>query len=148
MYSFCLFLISSKFTRVSTVSVLYCAHPWVKCSLDISNFPEETSSLSPPVFSCLFLCSIHERPSCLSLLFFGMLPLLGCTFPFLPFFSLLFFLMLFVNPPQITTLPSCSSFSLGWFGASCIILWASSHSSLDTLFTGSNPLNLFVTSNA
>ena len=27
--------------QVSTISVLYCAHLWVKCSLCISNFPEE-----------------------------------------------------------------------------------------------------------
>ena len=30
-------------------------------------------------------------------------------------FFLLFFSQLFVKPPQTTTLPSCISFSLGWF---------------------------------
>ena len=34
------------------------------------------------------------------------------------------------------------------FVASCTILWTSMHSSLDTLFTRSNSLNLFVTSTA
>ena len=32
-----------------TISVLYCSHPWAKCSLDISNFPEKIFSLSPSV---------------------------------------------------------------------------------------------------
>ena len=59
--------------------------------------------------------SLHwRRPSCLSLLFSVTLHLVGYTFPFLPCFSLLFF-PLFVRPPQRTTLPSCISFSLGWF---------------------------------
>ena len=49
----------------------------------------------------------------MSPLFFGTLNLVGCAFPFLPFFSLLFFFQLFVKPPQVTTLPSCFSFSLG-----------------------------------
>ena len=62
----------------------------------------------------LFLCIVHwRRPSCLSLLFFGTLHLFGCTFPLFPCFLLLFFLQLFVMPPQITALPSCFSFSLG-----------------------------------
>ena len=36
-------------------------------------------------------------------------------FPFSPCFSFLFFLRLFVKTPQTTALPSCFSFSLGWF---------------------------------
>ena len=35
--------------------------------------------------------------------------------PLSPFLSFLFFSQLFVRPPQITTLPSCISFSWGWF---------------------------------
>jgi len=45
----------------------------------------------------------------------GTLHLVECTFSFFPFLSLLFLLQLFVKPPQTTTLPSCFSFSLGWF---------------------------------
>ena len=108
MYS-CRFLISSA-------SVLYCAHLCMKCSLGISNFLEEISSLSH--FNCfaLFLCTVHlGRLSYLSLLFSGTLHSLGWSFPFLPCFSLLFFPQLFVKSPQKTTLPSCISFSLGWF---------------------------------
>ena len=37
------------------------------------------------------------------------------SFLFLPCFSLLFFLQLFVKPPETTTLPFCFSFSLRWF---------------------------------
>ena len=36
-------------------------------------------------------------------------------FPCLPCLSHLFFSQLFVKPPQTTTLPSCISFSFGWF---------------------------------
>ena len=35
--------------------------------------------------------------------------------PLSPFLSFLFFSQLFVRPPQTTTLPSCISFSWGWF---------------------------------
>ena len=44
-----------------------------------------------------------------------LLCLVGRSLPSLPCFSLLFILPLFVKSPQITTLPSCFSFSLGWF---------------------------------
>ena len=68
------------------------------------------------LFFLLVLCTVHwRRPYCLSLLFFETLHLVVYTFPFLPCFLLLFFLQLFIKPPQITTLPSCFSFSLGWF---------------------------------
>ena len=42
-------------------------------------------------------------------------PSVGYIFSFLPCLSLLFFLQLFVSPPQITTLPSCFSFFGGGF---------------------------------
>ena len=48
-------------------------------------------------------------------LFFGTLCLVGFTFTVLPCFLLLCFLQLLVMPPQITTLPSCFSSSLGFF---------------------------------
>ena len=58
-----------------------------------------------------------ERLLCvyLSLLFFGTLHSVGYIFAFLPCLLLLFFPWLFVRPPQIITLPSCISFSFGWF---------------------------------
>ena len=102
------------------------------------------------LFSSSF-CTVHwRRPSFLSVLFFGTLRLVGCTFPFLPCFSFLFFLQLFVKPPQITTLPSCFSFSLGWF---CLLspvqyygplsVGLQAHCELDLM-----PWVLFVTSTA
>ena len=55
VYSCYLFLISSASVRSIHVSVLYCAHLSMKCSLGISNFLEEISSLSHSiVFFCFF----------------------------------------------------------------------------------------------
>ena len=49
------------------------------------------------------------------MLFYGTLHSVGCIFSFILYFSFLFFSQLFVRIPQATTLPSCISFSLGWF---------------------------------
>ena len=67
VYSFHLFLISSSSTQSLTVYVLYCAHLWVKCSLDISNFPEESSSLSPSVVFLFFFMHCSLKKAFLSL---------------------------------------------------------------------------------
>ena len=88
----------------------------MKCSLGISNFLEEISSLSFP-FYCfpLFLCIDHRgRLSYLSLLFFGNPRSNGYIFPFLLCLSLLFFSQLFVRSPQTIILLFCISFSWGW----------------------------------
>ena len=56
VYSCHLFLISSASVR-STVSVLYCAHLCLKCSLGISNFLEEISAATAKSLqSCPTLC--------------------------------------------------------------------------------------------
>ena len=61
----------------------------MKCSLGISNFLEEISSLSCCIFFPLFLCIIHlGRLSYLSLLFLGTLHSDAYIFPFLLCFSL------------------------------------------------------------
>ena len=87
----------------------------MKYSFDISNFLEEISSLSfSVVFFYLFALFIEES-LLVCLLFSGTLHSVGYIVPFLPCFSLLFFSQLFVKPPQTTILPSCISFSLGWF---------------------------------
>ena len=44
-----------------TISVLYCAHLCIKCSLDISNFLEEISSLSHSIVSLYFFGLITEE---------------------------------------------------------------------------------------
>ena len=97
---------------------LLCPSSHEICSLDISNFLEEICSLSHSYcFSVLFFFPIVHlrRLSYLSLLFSGTLHSVGYIFSFIPCLSLLFFLQVFVKPPQTTTLPSCFSFSWGWF---------------------------------
>ena len=99
----------------------------------------------PTLCFSLFLCIIHlRRPSYLSLLFSGTLHSFGYIFPFFLCLSLLFFSQLFVKPPQITTLPSCTSFSWGMLlvTTSCPMLRTSIPGSHSIRF---NPLNLFVT---
>ena len=46
---------------MSSVSVLYYAHLWAKCSLDISNFPEEISSLPHSIVFLYFFALIIEE---------------------------------------------------------------------------------------
>ena len=108
MYS-CHFLISSASVR---------SPPFLSFILPILVSPIFLKrSLVFPIllFSSISLhCSV-KRPSYLSLLFSGTLHSIEYVFPFLPCFLLLFFPQLFVRPPQITTLPSCISFSWGWF---------------------------------
>ena len=86
VYSYHLFLIPSASVR--SISVLYCAHLCMKCSLGISHFLEE----SFPFFCFpLFLCIDHwGRLSYLFLLFFGTLHSKGYIFPFLLCLSLIF----------------------------------------------------------
>ena len=109
-----------------------------------SNFFKKLCSLSNSiVFLFLFIAHLR-RPSYLSLLFSGTLHFsAGYIFPFLPWLLLLFFPHIFVKSPQTTTLPSCVSFSLGWFQSlSPIQCYKSVHSSSGTLSTRSNPMNL------
>jgi len=90
VYSRHLFLISSVSVRKH--SVLYWAHVYMKCSLGISHFLEEISSLSHSIVFLFFFALITEESlSYLSLLFFGTLHSNGYIFPFLLCFSLLFF---------------------------------------------------------
>ena len=97
----------------------------------------------------LVLYTVHFRmPSRLSRPFFGYLHLAGYTFPSLPCFLLLFFLQLFIRPPQITHFNFLLFFSFGvvLFAASCTISLTSVYSSSGTLSTSSSPLDLCVTS--
>ena len=135
---------SCRFFLISSVSALYCAHLCMKCSLGISNFLEEISSLSH--FNCfaLFLCTVHfGRLSYLSLLFSGTLHSFGSLFPFLCLL-LLFLSQLFIRPLQTTILGIFLFFFLGMvlIKASRTMLRTSVHSSPGTLSIRSNPLNL------
>ena len=100
---------------LNTYSVLYRAHLCMKCSLDISNFIEESSSLSYSVLFLYFLCIDRwRRLSYLFLLFSGTLHSNVYIFPFLLCFLPLFFSQLFVRPPQAAILLFSISFSWGW----------------------------------
>ena len=88
----------------------------MKCSLGISNFLEEISSLSHSFVFLFFFCIDHwGRLSYLSLVFFGSQHSNGHIFPFHLCLSGLFFSQLFVRPPQTTIFPFCISFSWGRF---------------------------------
>ena len=143
--SFYLFLISSASTKSLPFMVLYCAHLWQKCSLDISYFPEEISSLSCSVVFFQFYTLIIDEglvSQCCSLeicVFFGYI------FPFLSCFSFLFFLQLFVRSPQKPLCLLAFLFLRDDF-VHCLlynIMDFPVHSSSGTLFTSSNHLNLF-----
>ena len=142
VYSYHLFLISSH-----TISVPYRAHLCMKCSLGISNFLEEISSLSILLFP-LFLCTDHwGRLSYLSLLFFGTLHSNRYIFPFLLYFSLLFFSQLFVRPPQTAILLFFISFSWGWSWSLSPVQCHKPPSIVHQIMSiRSSPLNLFLTS--
>ena len=150
MYSFHLLLISSAPTR-SLLFLSFIVSIFGQNVLWYFQLSWKDHESFPFCCFTLCLCSVHwRRPSCRSLLFFGILCLVGCTFPFLPCFSFLFFLQLFVKLPQITTLSSCFSFYLRWFCSllpaqyyepSSIVLQA--HCLLDLI-----PLNLSIISTA
>ena len=92
MYSCHLFLIPSASVRVPTVSVLYCAHLCMKCSLGISNFLEEISSLSHSIVFLYFTELIIEEDflSFLAILWNSAFRCLYLSFSPLPLASLLF----------------------------------------------------------
>ena len=83
-----------------------------KCSLGISNFLEEISSLSHSIVFLYFFALITEEGFLSSP--YHSLKLCIQVSPSLPFsFASRFsFLKLFVKPAQTTTLPSCTYFSL------------------------------------
>ena len=86
----------------------------MKCSLGISNFLDEISSLSHSVVFLYFFALITEEgfiiSPCCSLEFCIQM---GVSFLFS--FAFHFFSQLFVRPPQTTILPSWISFSWGCF---------------------------------
>ena len=115
--------------------VLYCAHLCMKCSLGISNFLKEISSLSHSIVFLCFFALITEEGFLISLCYSLELHSDGYIFPFLLCVSLLFFSQLFVKPPQRTILPFCIFFFLGkvFITTSYTMSWTSIHSSSGTL---------------
>ena len=111
VFSCHLFLISSPSVRSIPFLTYIEPHICMKCSLGISNFLKEISSLSHSIVFLYFFALITEEES---LLFFGTLHSNGYIFPFLLCLLLFFFSYLFVRPPQTTILCFCISFSWGW----------------------------------
>ena len=100
----------------------------MKCSLGISNFLEEISSLSILLFSSFSFIDHWERLSYVTLIFFGTLHSDVHWFPSLLCLLPLFFSQVFVRPCQTTILPFCISFSWGFIlstgaEAEAPILW-------------------------
>ena len=146
VYSCHLFLISSASAKVGsqdtwsnrqehTISVLYWAHLCMKCSLGISNFLEEISSLSHSVVSLYFFTRIPEEgfliSPCDSL---ELCIQMGISFLFsLPLASLLFSAI--CNASSDNYFSFLHFFFLGMvlITASCTMLWTCIHSSSGTL---------------
>ena len=84
---------------------------WMKSSLGISDFLEETSSLSLSIVFLYFFALITEKGFLISPCYSLELCIQMDIFPFLLCLSLLFFSKLFVRPPQTTILPCCISLS-------------------------------------
>ena len=107
----------------------------MKCSLGISNFLEEISSLSYSIVFPLFLCIDHwGRLSYLSLLFFGTLIQMGISFLFSYLsFSLLFTAILKASSDSHYAFLHFFFLGIVLITASCTMLWTSAHSSSGTL---------------
>ena len=71
MAIFHFFLISSAATRSLLSLSFIVAQLWVKCSLGISNFPKEISSLSTSVVFLYIFALFIEEGLLVSFLFFG-----------------------------------------------------------------------------
>ena len=112
VYSYHLFLISSASVR-SILFLYFCAHLCMKCSFGISNFLEEISSLSNPVFFLYFFALITEEGFLISPCYSLVLCIqMGISF-LSPLLFASLFSQLFVRPPQTAILLFCISFSWG-----------------------------------
>ena len=86
----------------------------MKCSLGISNFLEEISSLSHSIVFLYFFALITEEVFLISPCYSLEICIhMGIAFLF-SFAFHVYFSQLFVRPPQTTILPFCISFSWGW----------------------------------
>ena len=128
--------------------VLYYAHHCMKCSLGISNFLEEISSLSHSIVFFYFFALITEEGFFISPCYSLQLCIqMGISF----LFSLAFPTLLFI---AVCEASSDNHFAFLHFfflemvllPASCTMSQTSVHSSSGTLSIRSNPSNFFVTS--
>ena len=86
----------------------------MKCSLGISNFLEEISSLSHSIIFLYFFTLITEEGFLIFLAILWNSAFKWVYLPFLLCLSLLFFSQLFVSPTQTIVLPFCIYFSWRW----------------------------------
>ena len=98
------------------MSVLYCAHLCMECSLGILIFLKRSLVFPILLFSSMsFHCSLRMAfLSLLAILWNSAFRWVYLSFTPLPFASLLFSAV-FHRPPQTTVLPFCISFSWVWF---------------------------------
>ena len=85
----------------------------MKCSLGISNFLEDISSLSYSIFFLYFFALIAEEGFLISP-FYSLELCIQMGISFLLSFAFSLLSQLFVRPHQTTILPFCISFSWGW----------------------------------
>ena len=144
-YSCHLFLISCASVR--TISVLYCAHLCMKCSLGFSDFLE-ISSLSHSIVLLYFLALITEEGFLISPCYSLELCIrVGVSFfsP-LPFAFLLFSAICKASSDNYFAFLHFFFLEVVLIIDFCTMSWTSIHSSSGTLSIRYNPLNLFVTS--
>ena len=136
------------FCQVLAISDVYCAHLCMKCSLGISDFLEEISSLSHLLFSSISLhCSLRKAfLSLLSVLWNSAFRWVDLCLSLLPFACLLFSAICKASSDNRFIFLHFFFLGMVFTMASCTMLWTSVHSSSGTLSIRSNPLNLFVTS--
>ena len=106
--------LSKLWELVPAISVLYCAHLCMKCSLGISNFLEVITSNSHSIVFLYFFALITEEGFLISPCYSLELCIKWVCFSFspLPFASLLFIAVCKVS--QTVIWPFYISFSWGW----------------------------------
>jgi len=144
VYSCHLFLISSASVR----SIQFLSFICMKCSLGISNFLEEISSLSHSIVFLYFFAPITEEGflSLPAILWNSAFKWVYLYFSPLPFTSLLFTAICKTSSDNNFAFLHFFFLEMVLITASCTMSQTSIHSSSDTLSIRSNPLNLFVTS--
>ena len=120
MYSCNLFLISSASVR-SRPSLLYRAHLCMKCSLGISDFLEEISSLSHSVVFFLYFFALISEEGFLISSCYSLELCIQMLISFLFSFAFLLSSQLFARPPQTAILLFCISFP--WDGLDPCLLY-------------------------
>ena len=114
VYSWHLFLISSTSVRSIPFSILYRAHLCMKCSLGISNFLEEISSLSYSIVFLYFFALITEEGFLISPCYSLELCIqMAISFLFSLHFASLLFTTIY-KASSTAILLFCISFSWGW----------------------------------